>query len=54
MGYDDLAFTIFQEGRVDDAIAMIKKSLAINPDYAESHYNLSRALAQKGQMDETE
>jgi len=41
-----------QVGRNDAALDLIRRAIAINPNYAEAHGNLGIALAGKGQLDE--
>jgi len=41
-----------EEGRMDDAIAEYRRSLALNPDSASTHYNLGFALSVRGRRDE--
>jgi tetratricopeptide (TPR) repeat protein len=36
---------------LDDAVAQYQKTLAINSHYPATHYNLGKALVQKGQLD---
>ena len=36
---------------MEKAVASYHKSLAINPDYAETHFNLGNALQDLGQME---
>jgi tetratricopeptide (TPR) repeat protein len=39
-------------GRLDEAIAEYREAIRINPNFAEAHTNLGRALRDKGQLDE--
>ena len=41
-----------QVGRNEDAVELINKAVAINPDYAEAHNNLGNALKDLGRADE--
>ena len=43
---------MYSKERFDEAIACFQKTLEINPNYAEAHYNLSFALRSKGRLDE--
>jgi len=38
--------------RLDDSIANYRRGLALNPDYAEGHFNLANVLEQNGALDE--
>ena len=46
------AALICKRGKVDEALAEYRKSLAINPDSAASHFNLGYAYFLKGRVDE--
>jgi len=39
---------LFQQGRIDDAIAQWEKALAMQPNDAEAHTSLGNAFLQKG------
>ncbi len=41
-----------EDGRVDEAIAEYRRSLALNPDSASTHYNLGFALSVRGRRDD--
>jgi tetratricopeptide (TPR) repeat protein len=43
---------LYQKGKVDDAIALFRQALAINPTFPEALSNLGTALDAKGQDDE--
>jgi Flp pilus assembly protein TadD len=48
----DLAWSLADQGRYEEAIAGWKKALAISPNDAKAHNNLGFALAQAGRLDE--
>jgi len=50
--YNGLGFILGKEGKEDEAITLLRKSLEINPTYAVTHFNLGLALTQKGQTEE--
>jgi tetratricopeptide (TPR) repeat protein len=52
IGHSNLGITLFQKGRVDEAITQYQTALQIKPDYTEVHNNLGNALFQKGNADE--
>src|SRR5271168_779888 len=43
---------LYQKGKVDDAIALFRQALAINPGFPEALGNLGTALDAKGKDDE--
>jgi protein O-mannosyl-transferase len=47
-----LGNALFQEGKVDEAIAQYQKALQINPNYAETCNNLGNALLEQGKVNE--
>jgi tetratricopeptide (TPR) repeat protein len=48
----NLGVALLNEGFVDEAIAQLKRSIEIHPDYQFGHYNLAAALMEKGEPDE--
>ncbi|MBI3898547.1 MAG: tetratricopeptide repeat protein [Gammaproteobacteria bacterium] len=42
-----------QQGRLDEALAVYKKVVALKPDYAEAYNNMGLALQQQGKLDES-
>jgi len=52
LGYNNLGWALFNQGRVDQAIDLFRKSLAINPAYAEAHNNLGAALSTESRQTE--
>jgi Tfp pilus assembly protein PilF len=48
LAYNNRGLAFDRAGRLDDAIADYKRSLAINPHYAEANNNLGQALTQGG------
>src|ERR1035438_8446847 len=52
LAHSKLGGLLFQQGRVDEAIARYQKALDICPDFAEAHNDLGVALLKKGQLGE--
>ncbi len=52
LGYNNLGFFVFTSGRVDEAIALYKRALEINPQHLDTCINLGVALFQKGRTEE--
>ena len=52
LAHTNLGSLLFQQGRMDEAIAQYQKALNIAPDYSEAHNDLGLALFQKGQVGE--
>jgi len=52
--YSALSETLNRMGKVDDAIIVVQKWIAINPKDALAHTALSRLYVQKGMIDEAE
>lgn len=52
MGHNNLANTLFSQGRVEEAITHYFETLRIKPDYAEAHFNMGRAFMKKGRTEE--
>jgi len=52
IAHDNLGFTLFKQGRVDDAIVHYEQALQIRPGFAEAHCNLGNALLQEGRVDD--
>ncbi|WP_414660572.1 tetratricopeptide repeat protein [Horticoccus sp. 23ND18S-11] len=48
LAHDNRGLWLFNAGRVDEAMADYRRSLAINPDYLNAHNNLGYAFAQTG------
>ncbi|MEY2542834.1 MAG: protein O-mannosyl-transferase [Verrucomicrobiota bacterium] len=48
----NLGSALLNKGSVDEAIAQLKRSVEIDPDYQFGHYNLAAALVQKDAPDE--
>lgn len=53
MAQNNLALVLLPTGRVDEAIAHLRKALEIDPDNVETHNNLGHALLQKGRVEES-
>jgi tetratricopeptide (TPR) repeat protein len=49
---NDRAVRLFREGRLDDAIAELRRALAVNPHYATGYSNLGFLYLRKGQLDQ--
>ena len=43
-----------RKGRVDRAVAHYREAIAIEPDYADAHYNLANLLRDRGELDQAE
>jgi Flp pilus assembly protein TadD len=52
MAHTNLGLALFQEGKLDDAIANYRSALQMQPDSWDAEYNLGMALVAKGQVDE--
>lgn len=50
--YNNWGITVFKMGQTDKAIEYFRKGLLIDPDHAESHYNLGLAYSEKGMTGE--
>ncbi len=53
LAHNNLAATLSQQGKVDEAIQHYHQSLQFNPDYAEARYNLATILAEQGKLEES-
>ncbi|MEN6630374.1 MAG: tetratricopeptide repeat protein, partial [Sulfuricella sp.] len=49
---NNLGTTFNEQGKLDEAVACYRKALALNPDFAGSHYNLGITLKIQGRLDE--
>jgi len=52
--HDAVGDLYLEDGKIDDAIAEYRKSLALNAESASTHYNLGYALAARGGASQTE
>jgi Flp pilus assembly protein TadD len=52
--YNDLGFVLEREGLPDEAIAMYRKAVALDPKLASAQYNLGSSLARSGKYAEAE
>jgi tetratricopeptide (TPR) repeat protein len=52
MAYNNIAISLLQKGRTDEAIAHYNKALELDPNYGEGHYNLANALLRLGRTEE--
>jgi tetratricopeptide (TPR) repeat protein len=52
VAWSNLGATLQGLGRLDDAIAALKKARSLKPDHPPPHHNLGMALAQQGKLDE--
>lgn len=48
LGYGNRGMALYDAGRMDEAVADYRRSLAINPDYPEANNNLGHILAEQG------
>jgi protein O-GlcNAc transferase len=51
-GANDLACSLWSQGKVEEAVAEFRRALELNPTLAESHYNLGILLGHKGLLAE--
>ncbi len=49
--YGNLAITLRHQGKVNDAIALLRRALELKPDFPQAHNNLANILAELGQLD---
>lgn len=54
MGYIDRAAALWNAGRQDDAVEAMRRSLELDPVFAERHLDLARALYGMGRIEEAE
>jgi Flp pilus assembly protein TadD len=47
-----LGFALLQQGKLDDAVASLKRAVALNLEYAEAHHNLEFAFQKQGKTDQ--
>ncbi len=52
IAHNNLAESLLEKGRIDEAIQQYRKAVAIKPDFADGYYNLGVAMVQKGKRDE--
>ena len=52
MGHNNIAISLLNAGRVEEAIAHYNKAFELNPTYGEAHYNLANSLVRLGRLDE--
>ena len=52
LAYNNLGWTLAQQGQLDTAIAYYTQALRLKPAMREAHYNLGDALATKGKLEE--
>jgi tetratricopeptide (TPR) repeat protein len=52
MAYNNIAISLLQKGKTDEAIAHYNKALELDPNYGEGHYNLANALLRLGRTQE--
>jgi Flp pilus assembly protein TadD len=50
--HNALGWTLFQDGRTEEAVAEYNRSLTLNPSQAKAHNNLALALVELGQLEE--
>lgn len=50
-GYNNLSNAYYKEGRVDKAVELAQKAIALAPDYGIAHYNLGNLYAAQGKFD---
>jgi tetratricopeptide (TPR) repeat protein len=52
MAYNNLAGLLIARDRIDEALGLVDKALALRPNYAEARNNLGLALARRGRVDD--
>jgi tetratricopeptide (TPR) repeat protein len=52
--YNNWGVSSFNLGRVDESIDLLQRSIRIDPDHPESHYNLGIAYSSKGMLAEAQ
>ena len=52
MAYNNIAISLLQKGKTNEAIAHYQKALELDPNYGEGHYNLANALLRLGRTEE--
>ncbi len=52
MAYNNIAISLLQKGKTDEAIVHYNKALELDPNYGEGHYNLANALLRLGRTEE--
>ncbi len=52
MAHYNLAITLREDEKIDEAIRHYREAVALKPDYGEAHYNLARLLVQKGELED--
>ncbi|UCD66167.1 MAG: tetratricopeptide repeat protein, partial [Deltaproteobacteria bacterium] len=52
--YNNWAVSSYNLGKIDQSINLLKKSITLDPDHPESHYNLGIAYSSKGMLEEAQ
>ncbi len=52
--YNNWAVSSFKLGMVDNSVDLLRKAIKLQPDHAESHYNLGIAYGSKGMIKEAQ
>jgi protein O-mannosyl-transferase len=52
VAYNNLGLALMEDGRKDDAKALIQKALQVQPDYADAHSSLGILLLSEGETDQ--
>ncbi|RMF22357.1 MAG: tetratricopeptide repeat protein [Deltaproteobacteria bacterium] len=50
--HNALGWTLFQEGRTEEAVEEYERALAVDPNYVKSHNNIALALVELGRLEE--
>jgi tetratricopeptide (TPR) repeat protein len=50
-GYNNLSNAYYKEGRIDEAIDLARKAIAVAPEYGVAHYNLGNLYAAQARFD---
>jgi protein O-GlcNAc transferase len=50
--HNNLAYSLHEQGRLDEAVASLRQAIRLKPDFASAHNNLGNALHEQGRLDE--
>ena len=50
--YNGLGYVLARQDRTDEAIAALRKAIALNPQFTAAHQNLAEALGKAGKAEE--
>ena len=49
---NNLGVALHAQGKIDEAMACLRRAVTLKPDYADAHSNLGNALKEQGKLDE--